>query len=124
MDERTITDTSETVRSFMQGLADHLKPTFPQYAAALGGELFGTKLTNDRWNRIAAILASLAALPGRHFKMYEHDARNPALSAIVIAQKMAAATFGGRRDVTSCLEIAQYLIDEISERIGTGSDER
>lgn len=114
MDER---DTSEQVRAFMQDLADHLKPVFPQYAAALGGELFGTKLTNERWNRIAAILASLAAIPGRHLGPAEHDARNPALSAIVIAQKMAHVSFGGRRDEADSLDLARYLVEQISEQI-------
>lgn len=114
MDER---ETSEHIRAFMVDLAEHLKPVFPHYAAALGGELFGTRLTNERWNRIAAILASLASLPGKHFGPEEHDARNPALSAVVIAQKMASATFGGRRDAESSLSLAAHLADEIKAQI-------
>lgn len=114
MDSR---ETSEQIRAFMQDLCEHLKPVFPQYAATLGNELFGTKLTNERWNRIAAILASLAALPGCHFGQAEHDARNPALSAIVIAQKMAYATFSERRDKGSTLDLALYLVEHIREQI-------
>jgi hypothetical protein len=114
MDER---ETSEHVRAFMVDLAEHLKPVFPQYATALSGELFGTRLTNERWNRIAAILASMAALPGKCFGPEEHDARNPALSAVVIAQKMASVTFGGRRDAESSLSLVVHLADEIRERM-------
>lgn len=101
----------------MEDLVEHLKPTFPLYAAALASEIHGYRMTNERWNRIAAILASLAALPGRHLGQAEHDARNPALSAIVVAQKMASATFGGRNDVDSSLEIAEYMVEDIRTRI-------
>jgi hypothetical protein len=114
MDER---ETSEYLRSFMVDLSEHLKSVFPQYSSALSGELHGTRMTNERWNRIAAILASLAALPGRHFGQEEHDARNPALSAIVIAQKMASVTFGGRRDAESSMSLAVHLADEIRAQI-------
>lgn len=113
--------TSDEIRVFMEELVEHLKPVFPQYAAALASEIHGVKMTNERWNRIAAILASLAALPGRHFGQEEHDARNPALSAVVIAQKMASATFGGRCDIDSCLEIASFLAGDISQRFAKGT---
>lgn len=116
MDERA---TSDRIKLFMQELAEYLKPTFPQYAAALAHEVHGTRMTNERWNRVAAILASLAALPGACFVREEHDARNPALSSVVIAQQMAVATFGGDRNVESNLSLAAYIADEISERIGS-----
>lgn len=103
----------------MLRLADHISGQFPQYAAALRAEIHGRKLTNDRWNRIAAVLASLGALPGTAFAETEHDARNPALTAIVIAQKMASATFGGRNDVDSCMDLAVFLADEVSARIAS-----
>lgn len=122
MDER---ETSEHVRKFMLDLIEHLKPQFPSYAAALADQIHGTRMTNERWNRIAAILASLAPLPGRHFRQEEHDARNPALSAIVVAQKMASATFGGRRDAQSSLDLAVHLSDEIRAQLGPkGTDDR
>jgi hypothetical protein len=112
-----IRSASDRVRVFMEELVEHLKPRFPLYAAALAAEIHGYRMTNERWNRIAAILASLAALPGRHFGQEEHDARNPALSAIAVAQKMAAVTFGGRNDVGTSLDTAIYMVEEIEERI-------
>ncbi len=111
-----ITETSAYLGQFMLRLATHIEPHFPHYAIALRGEIHGRKLTNDRWNRIAAILSSLSALPGTCFGMEEHEARNPALSAVVIAQKMASATFGGR-NVDSYLDLAVYIADEITARI-------
>lgn len=119
MDERTVASTSTEVVQFMVFLSGHLKPTFPHYASALMDEVAGRKMTNERWNRIAAILSSLAALPGIHFGRDEHDARNPALSAVVVAQQMAAATFGGRNDVGNCLSLAVYVADEIKAAIET-----
>lgn len=116
MDERTVSTSTEVVR-FMVLLAGHLKPTFPHYAGALLDEVQGRKMTNERWNRVAAILASLAALPGYLFEQSEHDARNPALSAVVIAQKMASATFGGRNDVGLSLELARHIASELQEKL-------
>lgn len=101
------------VKAFMMDLAAHLKECFPYYAAALAGEVAGKKMTNDRWNRITAILSSLAALPGRFFTREEHDARNPALSAVTVAQAMASYTFGGRRSDPSTIEMAVWRSDEI-----------
>ena len=112
MDERTVSTSTEVVR-FMTLLAGHLKPTFPHYAGALLDEVQGRKMPNERWNRAAATLASLAALPGHLLEGDEHAARNPALSAVVIAQKMAQATFGGRSDAEGCLDLAKYMADEI-----------
>lgn len=108
------------VVQFMGRLAAHIRPIFPQYAAALVDEIQGKKMTNEKWNRVAAILASLAALPGVHFRQEEHDARNPALSAIAVAQKMAAATFGGRGDSKGSLEFATWYAKEIDEMISKG----
>lgn len=113
MDERTMLSTSTKVVGLMNFLAEHIKPTFPHYAGALMDEVQGKKMTNEKWNRVAAIIASLAALPGYHFGPEEHAARNPALSAVVVAQQMAQATFGGRNDVDSFLSLADHLADEI-----------
>lgn len=121
MEELRDTQSAHVVR-FMIRLGEHLRPTFPQYAGALMDEVQGKKMTNDKWNRVAAILSSLAALPGTTFRSEEHDARNPALSAVAIAQKMAAATFGGHRNVDQCYEFAVYLSDDIAPRLKTGSN--
>ena len=106
------------VKAFMMDMVGHLKPCFPYYATALAGELAGKKMTNDRWNRIQAILRSLAALPGTCFSREEHDARNPALSAVMVAQSMASYTFGGRGQSESTLSSAVYRADEIWRWIG------
>lgn len=112
---------SAHVVQFMIRLGEHMRPTFPQYAGALLDEVQGKKMTNDKWNRVAAILSSLSSLPGVNFKQDEHDARNPALSAVAIAQKMAVATFGGHRNADQCYEFAVYLADDIASRLKTGS---
>lgn len=122
MEERDTAETSACVVRFMIRIGEHLRPTFPQYARALLDEIQGKRMTNDRWNRVAAILSSLAALPGCTFGQDEHDVRNPALSAVLIAQKMASATFGGRSDVKQCYDLAVYLVDEISPRLQTGNN--
>lgn len=113
LDER---DTSISTVRFMQNLAEHLRPYFPHYAGVLLDEVNGKRMTNEKWNRVAAILSSLAALPGTCFLPEEHEARNPALSAVVIAQKMAYVSFGNRRDSNQCLELVMYLIDDIQKR--------
>lgn len=105
------------VKAFMMDLAGHLKGCFPYYAAALAGELAGKRMTNDRWNRVTAILSSLAALPGRFLTRDEHDSRNPALAAVTVAQAMAFYTFGGKRSDQSTVEMAVWRTDEIWEEI-------
>jgi len=120
MEEQRVTQSAHVVK-FMLRLGEHIRPTFPQYAGALMDEIQGKKMTNDKWNRVAAILSSLASLPGTTFRPEEHDVRNPALSAVAVAQKMAVATFGGQRNVDQCYEFAVYLSDEIAARLNTGS---
>jgi len=109
MDENT---SAEVVR-FMIRLAAHLKPRFPAYAGAILDEVQGKRMTNDKWNRLAAVLSSLAAIPGSHLTREDHDARNPALAAVVVAQQMAAATFGGRIDPKERADFALWYSKEI-----------
>ncbi len=97
----------------MVRMAEYIRPVFPQYAGTLMDHVQGKKMTNDRWNAVAAILSSLGALPGRHFCELEHDTRNPALSAVVVAQKMAAITFGGRVDVEMTADFVEWLVKDI-----------
>ncbi len=113
-----LTEPNAKYSQFILRVADHLNTRFPQYASCLRDEIHGRKMTNDRWNNIAAILCSLAGLPGVAFNQSEHDVRNPALSAVVVAQKMASVTFGGGRvDVEMSLEFCDYIVAEIDERI-------
>lgn len=107
---------NSTVGGFMERLAAFLSPHFPLHAAALRGEVIGTRLTTDRWNRVAAVLASLHAVPGQFLDAAQHGARNAALSAIVVAQKMAAAGFVWK-DPGRMWEFATWLATEISGRM-------
>lgn len=113
-------DTQEAANAvlgpFIDRVAGVLKHSFPFHAAALRGEVIGTRLTTDRWNRIAALLASLHAVPGFTLGQREHDVRNLALAAIPVAQKMGAAGTGWRNPI-GCREVALWMADEISVRI-------
>lgn len=101
------------IGAFMERLAGALSVDFPAHAQALRGEIIGRRLTMDRWNRVAAVLASLHAVPGTWLLPMQHGVRNCALSAIVVAQKMAAAGFSWR-DQKGFREMAKWRADEIS----------
>jgi hypothetical protein len=107
---------SAVIASFLERLAAYIHPHFPVHATLLRGEMVGRRLTTDRWHRIAAALASLHAVPGIFLEQEQHDARNAALDAIVVAQRMAAASFG-TRDPVWTRDMAIWRADEISGRI-------
>lgn len=107
---------SESVRLFMSALATWIEPRFPHQSSAIRQEL-GRRMTTDRWNRVAALLASLHAVPGVALVAAEHDVRNVALHAITVAQKMAAAGLGCTRDPDRCIDFAAWLAAEISARM-------
>lgn len=100
----------------LERLASSMDVPFPMHAMALRGEVVGRRLTTDRWNRIAAVLASLHAVPGAFLTPAQHDVRNAALAAIVVAQKMAAAGFAWRNPGGS-REFAVWLADGIRGRL-------
>jgi hypothetical protein len=81
----------------MDELVELLRPFFPFHAAAMSSELHGTKLTSDRWHRIAAAAASLHSIPGSALGPEEHDRRNLGLAGYNVALKMAAILFNSRR---------------------------
>ncbi len=105
------------VRSFMTGLSDWLVPRFPHHAAAIRQELGRPVMTTDRWNRIACLLSSLYSVPGAALSPGEHDMRNVALAAVVVAQKMAAGSLGCTRDPDGCIDLAAWRAAEIGTRI-------
>lgn len=107
-----VAEASREVGAFMVRLSEYVEPSYPHHATALRGELVGAKLTNDRWNRIAALLASLGAVPGAPLGPIEHRRRGAALSAVTVAQKMAAATFGNH-DPASLVDFALWYGREI-----------
>lgn len=109
---------NSTLAEFMERLAAFLDPHFPMHARLLRGETVGRRLTTDRWNRIAAALASLHAVPGAFLSPPQHSARNAALSAIVVAQKMAAAAFSWR-DPRAARDLAVWRAAEISGMMAT-----
>lgn len=104
------------IAAFMGRLAAFLSPHFPVHATLLRGEMIGHRLTTDRWNRIAAALASLYAVPGVFLGPEQHEARNAGLDAVVIAQQMATASFPSR-DPQWARQMAMSRADEISGRI-------
>jgi len=109
---------NSTVAGFMERLAAFLDPHFPLHAMALRGEMVGRRLTMDRWNRVAAVLASLHAVPGAFLSPEQHDARNAALSSVMVAQKMAAAGFVWK-DPRHSREVAVWRSAEISDTMAT-----
>lgn len=102
--------------AFMESLSEALRERFPFHAMALRGEILGTRLTTDRWNRIAYVLASLHSVPGFPLTSDEHDVRRLGLQSVVVARKMAAASFGGR-DPVGCRELALWLAAEIGRKL-------
>lgn len=105
----------ERAAQALLGLAYRISLHFPYHGIALKEELEGRKLTNERWNRTAAILASLRALPGTALTRPEHDTRNLALSALEIPRQMAQATFSYRGDEGVYLERADRWAGELEE---------
>lgn len=116
MTEEERASVSESVRLFMSALATWIEPRFPHQSSAIRQEL-GRRMTTDRWNRVAALLASLHAVPGITLVEAEHEVRNVALRAIVVAQKMAAAGLGCTRDPDGCVDFAAWLAAEIAVRM-------
>ncbi|MBV9125675.1 MAG: hypothetical protein JO112_20185 [Planctomycetes bacterium] len=114
-----VAEATRDVQAFMVKLSDRIAEHFPHHAVALRGELFGERLTNERWNRITAILASLAALPGTTFGQDEHKSRGLALQSVVVAQKMAAAKLGlYKDDPDSLADFAVWLARDIEQQFG------
>lgn len=108
-DERT---PSQIVVAGLEVLIAKMRPFFPHHAATLAGEIIGTKMTNDRWNRVASTLAALNSVPGVALSPAEHDVRNFALAAMEVARKMATATFTDRGS-EQAFEFAQWRMTEI-----------
>lgn len=108
--------TNAIIQTFLVDLAAYMAGFFPHHAAALRGEIIGTKLTEDRWRRISAILGSLHAIPGVMLSPGEHDVRNDVLRAITVTRKMADAAFGGR-DPDNCRELALWVAADIGDRM-------
>ena len=104
---------SERVAQSLIGLAYRISLHFPHHGLALKEELEGRNLTNERWNRTAAILASLRALPGIALTNPEHKTRNIALGAIEIPRQMAVATFNIQNDDDSYFEQADLWAKEL-----------
>ncbi len=109
-------EANKIVAVFMGNLVEHMVTTFPHHANALRNEFIGTKLNENRWHRIEAILASLHSIPGVELLPAQHDVRNICLASVVVATKMATACFGSR-DPEADRELALWCITELQERI-------
>lgn len=110
----------EKVAKVFIKLAYKISLHFPYHGIALKSELEERRLTNDQWNKISAILASLRALPGIALIQEEHNVRNIVLSAIEIPRQMAQATFGVRGDERVYLERANRWCDELDLDLENG----
>ena len=84
------------IAEYMGRVAELIRVRFPFHWSALNGQMVGRRLTTDRWNQIAAVLASFYSIPGFALSPSEHEIRNVVLSSVLVAQKMAAASFGGK----------------------------
>lgn len=99
-------------------VAESIAPRFPHHASALKGELLGTRLTTDRWNRVCAILCSLKAVPGAFLTDPEHRARNLGLEAANVAKEMALVLLG-TKDVEYRLRFVTSWADDLRDRMAT-----
>lgn len=112
-------EATKEVQGFMVRLADRISEHFPHHATAIRGETIGTRLTNERWNRITAILSSLAVLPGASLQQDEHVTRGLALQSVVVTQKMAAAKLGlYKDDPVDLAEFAVWVARDIEKQFG------
>lgn len=111
-----IAEANSSVKEFMTRLSAYIKDAFPHQAMALNGELAGTRLTVDRWNRIAAVLASLHSVPGYTLGPEEHDRRNAGLAAVHVATRMAGALLGAHHS-EDFLEFAVWRARDLNEQI-------
>lgn len=109
-----VASTSTAVVEMLVRLSALMRPLFPHHATALHVEVVGTKMTNDRWNRVAAALAAIYSVPGPALLDEEHAVRNLVLDCVVIAKKMAAVTFGGAV-VEQALDFVQFRMAEIGD---------
>ncbi len=112
-----VADASREVVAFLVRLADRIAVHFPYHAAALRGEILGERLTNERWNRIAAILASFSSVPGATLSPEEHVAKALALRAVAVTQKMAQARLSYREDPVYLAEFAVWMAAEIDREL-------
>lgn len=111
------------VRSFMSELADWIVPWFPHHSVSMKQELGGAaRMSTDRWNHVACVLASLHSIPGEGLTSIDHTIRNVALSAIPVAQKMAAAALGCTRDPDGCMDFAAWRAQELLHRMKMKGD--
>lgn len=112
------------VRDGLMALADRIEPFFPLHAKAIRDEMThwtlrddGTwegsprKMTDSRWNRVADIICSLAALPGHLFSVEARHARLEALCRVEAPRAMARHYFGGQR-AEGALELAEWLMEQ------------
>lgn len=109
-----VAEASVEAKGFMVRLADRLAGHFPYHAQALREQFLGTRLTDERWNRMAAVLAGLSAVPGAPLTADEHMTRALGLRAVVVGQKMAQARIGYKGDPEGTADFAIWLAREIT----------
>lgn len=109
----------------MLTLADTLEPVFPHHAKCIRDELLKWTLvdgewkssrrvmTETRWNRLADVIGSMAAMPGTLLEQDSKHVRLRALCAAEAPRAMARVCFGGKRG-HGALDLAVDIAAEYS----------
>lgn len=113
----TVASAAASAAAMLVSLADHIATTFPHHSSAIKGEVVGTRLTNDRWNRISAILRSLMTIPHDLLSFDEREARIKAISAVDATLRMAKITFGTKEPTEYDLSFVEWWSSIISDKI-------
>lgn len=116
--------TTGFVHDGLLALSNLIEPFFPLQAKAVRDELTlwtmddsgewrgqPRRMTDSRWNRVADIICSLAALPGALLTLEANRARLKALCVAEAPRAMARHCFGGRHS-ESALDLALFIVDE------------
>lgn len=111
----------------MMKVAERLKTFFPHHSKCMLDELLvwtmdenkewtssPRNMTDQRWNRLADIICSMASLPGTAMPIEARHIRLSALCAGEAARAMARHRFGGKR-AFGALELAVAIAEEHSE---------
>lgn len=108
----------------MLTVATRIERHFPHHAKCVKDELLvwsmngdgewvstHRRMTDSRWNRVADIICSMAALPGTELPLESRHARLSALCAAEAARAMARHKFGGKR-ADGALDLAVAIASE------------
>jgi hypothetical protein len=118
MDERRIQEAVARAVSISIRAVSLVATHFPLHAEAVRGELQAIRVTDSRWSRILATLASLRCVPGPLLNDEEKESRAHGLRLMALVEKMVCITSGMGR-VDDALQCAEWFGDELLERLVT-----